>query len=364
MAVTVTTHAIAAPWSATNMREAFRQSFVANGIMADWHDTFDAGSNKLAVIERIFDGSKVYGKTYYVFKFTSNKVFVFQCDSWSQVNNQPNGQIHDTFAGGYNFSDATLALGEYALVPGSMGSGDSEGNLGYTTYDMQPSVSAEIKAFKSAIDTDFVFFQVTNGSFKTVFMFPNGPANNLDLDVFYYGGMITAYGSLSPSTAGTVIKFGHLNNGGRRVFPGGNGYGLSDQAYIQQAYSMSHITASYEIVGSIGGFSPSNAFNSSVSSLAKFKLPILNRAILDSNAPATNRYYIHTGVFFNPYEEKPNLPGDFGVYAANGTVNNFTIGDKLIVTAGTEEYTILSRSLSGSSSDTGFAWAAFVARTA
>lgn len=364
MAVTVTTHTVAAPWTAADMREAFKQSFVANGIMADWHDTFDAGTNKIAVLERVFDNSKTYGKTYYVFRFTSNKVFVYQCDSWSQVNNQPNGQIHDTYAGGYNFSSTTQTVGEYILVPGAMGAGNANGNLGYAAYDMQPSVSAEVKAFRSAIDADFVFFQVTNGSFKTVFMFPNGPASNLDLDTFYYGGMIAAYGNYVGSGYATSVKFAHLNNGGRRVFPGGNSYGLSDSSYIEQAYTMSHITAMYEILGSSQNYAPNNGIISSVSSAALFRLPILNAAILDSNAPATNRYYIHTGVFFNPYEAKPNLPGDFGIYAANGTVNNFDIGDKLIVTAGSEEYTILSRAVSGSSTDAGYAWGAFVARTA
>jgi len=90
MAVTVNTQTVSATWTAANLRTGFENLFIANGEMTAWYDSFTVSGREYGVLEKTYDAG-TYGKTYYVFKFTTTEIYCMICGGWNAVSHVPTG---------------------------------------------------------------------------------------------------------------------------------------------------------------------------------------------------------------------------------------------------------------------------------
>jgi hypothetical protein len=360
MAVTVTTHTQAGTWTAVQLRTLFETSFIANGIMTAWYDSFSSGSCELGIVERVLDGAKTYGTVYYVFKFSTTDVMVYDCDSWDAVNHVPDGTQDDTFVRGYSFSTAAGSNGDYGFMHVVGGRSDTTsrnyGDAG--DWDLAPATTVELRCFTSGDRSSFKFFQLKNGNNFGSFCFPQAAASYIDLDTFMYNGLISCNGLVFNNVPSLV--FPHVVSGNRRSAIGGSVAGVDTSVTIGDAAYCSVEGVAYRLPTSYstGASNSSPAANGGTTA---FRLPLLRAAQLVSG-PVSDLYYLYMGVLYSYYEALPNLPSDFGIYMAEDGNTTIVNNDTLVVSSGVEEYQVL-HACPASSTAAGYSWMAFVART-
>lgn len=69
MAVTKEVYTLAPGWSNLDVLNQIKQAFIDAGLMTDWYDSFAISTTQCGVIECAYDGTKAFGKTYYVCAF-------------------------------------------------------------------------------------------------------------------------------------------------------------------------------------------------------------------------------------------------------------------------------------------------------
>lgn len=362
MAVTVTTHSQAGTWTAAQLRSLFETSFIANGIMTAWYDSFTSGSCALGVVERVYDGAKTYGTSYYVFKFSTTNIFVYVCDSWDAVNHVPDGTVHDTYASGYSFSSTSGGNGDFTFqnVTGASSKTTSVSYGSAVAFTLSSTTTAELVCYTSGVDTAFKWFEFRQGTNYGSFMFPVGVASNFDLNTWFVNYLITVNGIRS-SAGSTQLNFACLASGTRRGLISGSTCGTDTSVTLADAAYLAAISACYRFETSFSNTSTGNGTTQSTASEASIRLPGTRAAQLNTPLPA-DLYYVHTGVFYNPYDATPNMPADFGIYVAQDGNTAIVNRDVLVVSSGVEEYTILHATPANTGSD-GYGWGAFVART-
>jgi hypothetical protein len=323
MPVTRQVYNATATWTAAQLADTFRSAFIDAGLMTDWFDSFLSGSIENRILEVVYDAAKTYGKTYYWFQFTTGGVFLNHASGWNATTKVPTGTALVDFV-----SATTNATTFHSNI-----------------FGMNNTVTTTVTRFTSQVNANHTWFLVRNASSSLCFAIEKGVTISpfIDLDKCFYTGYQTV--GASGSLGGSWVSFSQACGVTRRAYFGGAvlGTASNDFAYL-------------------GGYTygaPRNESGTGISSstAAGLLLPIAFSA--SNPAYATNKIPIFNGVLVSYYSSM-TIPADFGIMPHYPN-NTMAIQDKMIVTAGVEEWEILR--VFNSTSTPGRSSIMFVART-
>jgi hypothetical protein len=325
MAVTKQIYSLTAGFSPTDVINQLGQAFIDAGLMVGWHDTFVIGGNSYGVLECVYDPTKTYGTTYYLFVADQYRVGVAVGTGWDTASN--------TFTG-------TQFLDYYLQSPDVYNSGNGRSTDMTAPMYYNTTSAVNIYRYTSTVNVNqswFVFQQgLSTSNPFTIYNPAQTPYPWLDLDL----GMIPGFHNLSVSTYGNtgIVSFFLQENIGRAYPCGqstigwtgiGNGSGLFHGLY----------KGMYNYVGSckVSG-QGSNNLNFGLSNGSATILPIASSTV----NPAYTQDYIPicSELPWTSFSSTP-LATDFGVYMhyANNTLN---FEDRFVVDPGVEEWEILT----------------------
>lgn len=324
MAVTKATYTANATWTAANLAALFESAFIAAGYMTAWYDSFTS-SGEHRVLEIVYNSGKTYGKAYYWFTFTTSGISLGICSGWNATTHAPTGtQYLDYFS---------TSAGNNLTFAGGLSTGT---NFTLTRYT---SGAAGTHSW-------FVYAQGTNTRAFTISPPSHAPSAWIDLDKTLFHSFVTVQTVTSSAT-------GNVN--------------FTSWQTLRRSYALGSTLNGHTTIGSnitVAGFggsgrgtgqSPNLQYSSA--NFPTIYLPIGTTAV---NPAYTSNYSpIFTGLPYNFYIASSPMPSDFGVYFhfANNTMAR---GDKIIVSAGSEEWEILS--VANNATQTTGASACFLAR--
>jgi hypothetical protein len=321
MAVTKQVYTATATWTASGLATIFRSAFIDAGLMTEWHDSFLSGSIENRVLEVVYDASKTYGKTYYWFMFQTTDVRVHICTGWNTGSDIPAGPS----------GAGTQYLDWFATTTNSNANHRQVMGAGLTA-----ATDAILTRYTASGQSWFTLHQ--GASYKCFGIVP--PAHTvrswIDLDRVVFSGYMEAQARAATNSGsvmwGEPLMLRRSHNGAHlRGETTNTNYGAS----IGAAFG-----------ASIGYYGPGNvnvaATNNSVA--GNGASPLVRLPVHFNN---TNPAYSadSSPVFHSlPYSGyvTSTLPADFGI-AFHYPQNTMSRGDKLIVSAGVEEWEILDR---------------------
>ena len=319
MPVTKQTYTVTSPWGNSQMAAGFRDAFIGAGLMTDWYDSFLDGAVENRILEITYDASKVYGKTYYWFKFTASQVYVHIATAWNTGTHKPSGTQYLDF-----YSDTTNST-----QPGC--------NLSQGSFNS--SVTTTITRWTSQVDPLFTWFLVRCGSASFNFHINRTPPSSwIDLNKVCYTSMMLArtqvlsrYGSAWFQLLPLFLRRTYIPVGRIDTFCGY--YGACNN-YLD-AYGHT-IPLRYLFLGNsdFGG----NGMGHLGEGHGAVQLPI---GFSNNNpAYATDSNPVFTNLLLNPYSSAL-LPADFGITGYLYSVS-MSVFDQFVVTPGSEIYDILA----------------------
>ena len=323
MAVTKETYTAAATWTAAQVATQFQDAFIDAGLMTAWYDSFANGAFENRVLEVQYDVTKTYGKCYYWFIFTTSGVFVSIASDWDAGSDVPSGTQYVDY-----YSTATNTVANHFTLIGSLSTG----------------TAVEIVRYTSAVNTDYSWFSVRNGANPVPFtIIPASVtlAPWLDLDnVLFHHILWGRPGSTNPTSVGAgFIEFLNLFWLRRSFNCGGALRGATAIAAYKDAYN-SMLT--YAATGNANNNSANwNAISLSFfSANARSGTPVLLPYGFNNTNSAYSVDYtpVINGYSFSNYVTN-NMPVDFGIYFNYG-VTTFAFGDRIVVSAGVEEWEV------------------------
>lgn len=347
MAVTVASYNLSAGWTGVTFLDLLEEAFVDAGIVATAaYDRFADGSYAHMVVEVVYDAAKTYGKRYYRFMAYNDRLWLNVSNGWNAATNVPAGTQYLDY-GSTTASNTTSGWWEFA--------------------QFSSATSLVLTRYQSSIDTDFNVFKVQTGTYDASFFLVPASANlqpYIDLDVTsfgcphwphcyvntsngYWGGVSfpSNLGLRRDVHTGAALR----NNTGFLHFPSSH-YNYAFWGKYEN-YGDNYASGDPSLPFTSTGYYGFNAVNN-----GWIPLPVDDPA--NNPAQPALKYPIYAGLPYNAYLQDP-MPADFG--AAGSLSNALTPGDKLIVTAGTEEWEVIARR---NNSYTGGITPAFVARTA
>jgi len=314
MAVTTETYTATATWTAAQLADLFKDAFIDAGLMTDWYDSF-LNTVENRILEVQYDGAKTYGKTYYWFQFTTGGVFLHVATGWDPATGVPTGTQYLDY-----FSTTTNVTSNHKQL-----------------VTLSASTTVELTRYTSAINTDFSWFLLKNGTTAYNFHVPDAGAPEvswLDLNKVLFCPFVTAFTQISSSQG--FLRFRNNSPQLRRSYLGSSG--LREVTSFASYNSGNWDVVHYSYCG-IGN--ASNGFSLNVPSSSQDAYTVLPVAYNNTNpAYSTNQVPVFTGVNYNQYLSE-SMPADFGIsfHYANNTM---AVSDKLIVTASTEEWQMLA----------------------
>jgi hypothetical protein len=336
MAVTKSVHALVAPWNVAQLADAFRDAFIAAGLMGAWHDSFTSGGYEHRILEIDYDNTKTYGKCYYHFMFTGVSVHLKVYTGWNATDNFPKGP-----------TDVGEMRKDWA-APTTASAAVDRTNEALPFLTLSGSINRSVTRYTAGGRTFFVLRSAT-----TWFTFTIDPAGTT-FRTWYQDALVGAMhaGFWAPQTTSQTIIFNHFCRTKRTLF-GGVSYddSLTNAAagYRLSAYEFQSILTDVGVGRYRGGF------NNNGASLPHWDGPDMNNGVLSTFYPVFNG--LRPGVIY-----AADLPNDFGVGGLRGAASNtITIQDTMVVTAGVEEYEVLAFNNSGNT--TGAVAPLFLART-
>ena len=337
MAVTKSIHAIVAPWNSSQVADAFKDAFIAAGLMTEWYDSFTSGGDNHRILEGVYDNSKTYGKCYYHFYFHSAGINYKVCAGWDAVNHYPKGPT-DVGTQKYDWIDDSSASSSV----------NSTGHS-YFILSLTDTINCSLTRYTSG---DRSFFTLRSStSYQTFTIDPPSTTFRTWYQNALVGGFHT--GLWFPQNNGnTGINFTNYNRTKRCLFGGGGA--RAAQAWLNSAivivsYGFQNMNTSAGLGNYYGSFD-----NISVA-LPHWYGADMNNGVLSDFLPVFNG--IRPGSIYTQ-----DLPDDFGIGGVRGSISNsITIQDTFVVTAGIEEYEVLAFRNSGSTS--GAVAPLFLART-
>lgn len=311
MAVTKQTYTAAATWTAAQLATLFEDAFVDAGLMTTWFDSFLSGTVENRILEITYNGAKVYGKAYYWFVFTTTTVGVSVTTSWNAASDVPSGTAFLDY-----FSVTTNVTTNHATLA-----------TGFST-----GTAAEVVRYTAGGYSWFVF---RNGPTPTSFFIApaaTGIAPWIDLDkVVFHHFIVPVLAVDSPTNAGPAeIEF-------QSVY-------MLRRSYNAQGMLRSNSTATtyarrFPTLGYVGGGNQANVTSNFSSSLDYAKLVLVPYGFNNTNPAYTTNYSpVINGYSYSNYTTS-NMPADFGVFFNYGTTL-FAFGDRIVVTAGVEEWEV------------------------
>lgn len=317
MAVTKSIHAVVAPWTSSQVGDAFRDAFIAAGLMTSWYDSFSSGGYEHRILEVVYDGTKTYGKCYYWFIIDGVGVRHKTVAGWDAVNHYPKGP---TSAGtqGKDWPENTSAA-----------SSVNNGSYWNTTIGLSNSINCSVTRYTSGTRSFFVLRSASSWVTFTI------DPPDTTFRSWYSNALIGGYhaGSWYVSHNGSKsTNFVAWNRAKRALFGGvGINYGQSNSSTAILMSSWGFQDMRNDVGNGLWG-----NFDNTSNSIPQWYGSEINSGILSDFVPVFNG--IRPGVIYTS-----DLPADFGVAALRyATANSVTIQDTMVVTAGVEEYEVLS----------------------
>lgn len=320
MAVTKQTYTATATWTAAQLATLFQNAFVDAGLMASWHDSF-LNTIENRVLSVVYDAGKTYGTTYYWFQFTTSGVFLHTALSWSAASDIPSGTQYLDY-----FSTTTNATTNHRQL-----------------VSLAATTTVTLTRYTSGVNSACTWFVLRNGTTNFTFFIPPagfGPSAFIDLNKTAFNGAINT--QISTNSSSSSLEIVHMPGHTRRTFLGSEGlrgsttsshYIFAPLLYRYNAFGNTNNSGSSNIpvlAGTLGVWLPTASANT-------------NTSLASDHTP------VFSGPTLSPY--LANMPSDFGV-ASYYSSNAMAIQDTLVVTAGTEEWEMITVG-SNSSTDAG-----------
>jgi hypothetical protein len=349
MAVTVNTQTVTATWTASSLRSGFEALFIANGEMTAWYDSFTVSGREYGVLEKTYDAG-TYGKTYYVFKFTTTEIYCMICGGWDAVSHVPTGTDGVDYPDGWATSDAE-EFGDFTLAQYINANTASVSST--PKWTLATNTNVVITSYKSGIDSNFRWYSVKNGANYLNFHIAPTTSPYVDYAYLFSGALYFAFPNQSADYS--YLTFCTQPPGCDRGFPRNILVGAdTTPTFIE--YHTYVVQGGPTYLGA-GDGSAINGNTPSSSTSAFYTLPIrgLGKGTLASFKP------VCLGVPYNLDLSTLTLPGDFGMYSDLAN-NSIRPDDTLVVSAGVEEYTVIAIANNAGSTATE-AFISFVCRT-
>ncbi len=322
MAVTKEIYTLTAGFTPADVIDLLGQAFIDAGLMAAWHDTFSNGYGSCGVLECVYDPTKAFGTTYYLFFADTNRLGVAIGTGWDLATNEFTGTQYLDY-----FLPASQVF--------------NQGN--YRTTDLStPSYYANtttlnIYRYTSAASTNqswFVFQQGLGTTYPFTIISPNQSLYPwLDLDL----AMIPGVHNVSTGVVGNGIpcslSYNLLENIGR-AYPYGQGVAGYTGTIVGTGVFHAMYKSMYQYVGT-GRVPAAASYNFATTGII---LPISSSEV--NPAFAQDYIPICSELPWCSFTSEP-LATDLGVYMhyANNTLN---FEDRFVVDPGVEEWEILT----------------------
>jgi hypothetical protein len=312
MAVTKETYTAAATWTATQLATLFEDAFIDAGLMTAWYDSFLSGTVENRILEITYDGAKTYGKTYYWFMFTTTSIGVSVATGWNDTTGVPTGTQYLDF-----FATTTNATTNHTVV----------------ATDLVTGTAAEVVRYTAS---GYSWFAFRNGAAPVPFFIApaaTGIASWIDMNkVMFHHFIVPALAVSSATLAGRAsIEF-------RSAY-------MLRRSYHAQGYLRGATTASaYSIVMSTLGYlgmgnGNGQANNNLNVTAVEARFIAVPYGFNNTNTAYTTNYLpVINGYSYSNYTTS-NMPADFGIFF-NYSATAFAFGDRVVVTAGVEEWEV------------------------
>jgi hypothetical protein len=322
MAVTKEVYTLTAGFTPASVIGILEQAFIDAGLMTGWHDSFSSGGKGFGVLECVYDPTKTFGTTYYLFTADANRVGVSVGTGWDTVTN--------TFTG-------TQFLDYYVQPPNTEPYLNYRGTNITTPLEYYNTSALSLYRYTSTASVNQSWFVFQQGLSVSNPFAIHHPAQSLyswlDLDLGMIPGLYTVATSTVNTTGNTSF---YMQENLLRAYPCGQAIiGYTNTSYGGSVFSGLNL-GMYSYVGS--GKTSDNAINNlSFGANGKTVLPIASAA---ANPAYTQDYNpICSELPWTSFSPGP-LATDFGVYMhyANNTLN---FEDRFVVDPGVEEWEIL-----------------------
>jgi hypothetical protein len=307
MAVTKQTYTAAATWTAAQLATLFEDAFVDAGLMTAWFDSFLSGTVENRILEITYNGAKTYGKTYYWFTFTTTAIGVSVATGWNAATDVPTGTALLDF-----FATTTNTQANHYIVRTGLATGTAAELVRYT-------------------DSGYSWFAFRNGAAPTPFFIApaaTGIAPWIDLDKVLFHHFILGVPSVTAATGTSRAFVSFVSAFGLRRSYWTQGI-LRDRTTVP-LYLETHITLAYTAQGN--SISTTTNYVETSSVLVPYGFNNTNTAYTADYFPIVNGYS------YSNYTTS-NMPADFGIFFNYG-VTVFAFGDRIVVTAGVEEWEV------------------------
>lgn len=317
MAVTRESYIAQSPWTAIQLADLFRLAFIDAGYMTEWYDSFESGGIAHRILEITYNGSKVFGKTYYWFLFTNNLIYYSIATGWNSTTHLPIGTLDLD----YRNSSTTTVTGHTLLAT------------------LNTVTTVTLTRWTSGVDSNFSYFLIKNGTTEIplhISLVP--PVSWIDLNKVCYHCI--GYFRIGREAGGSWMRFTHYNNLIKRSWvAGGTGTNSSQMNNtLPRALNPDHGGATH-------GYFISSQFNNPGSGSAY--IPAAGQGVhLPAPRAYTNPEYtvtqtpIYSNLLLSLYSSSI-MPSDFGYtgYLDSSILQSF---DQYIVSAGTEVWDVIS----------------------
>ena len=309
MTVTKQTYTAAPTWTAAQLATIFQNAFVDAGLMTAWYDSFVNSGIEHRILEIIYDGTKTYGKTYYWFTFTST-IGISVASGWNATTHVPTGTQYVDY-----YATATNTQANHLTFRSGLTTGTAVELVRYT-------------------DSGYSWFALRNGAAPSQFFI--APASTglppwIDLNkVFFHHFIIPTISVASPTGSGrAVVEFTSAYFLRRSL---GSGFlrGLTTVSnYIRTLTTLGYVS-----------FGNGNNNTDNYIGYAEFNRMVLVPYGFNNTNPAytTNYTPVINGYSYSNYTTS-NMPADFGIFFNYGPTA-FAFGDRIVVSAGVEEWEV------------------------
>jgi hypothetical protein len=317
-------------YTAANLATAVGDALIGTGIMTGWHDSGSSGGVEYRVLEVVYDASKTYGTTYYIFLFSGADMFYTIASGWNGTSNIPAGvggagtQYLDWFS-------TTLSTANACRMTAS------------TTAGFNNLQSAPVKRFTSNDRANFSVIQITNGTVNVPFFIERTAPNTtmVDLDKVLYTSIMFPRVGVSANTATCGFQAFPVRLRGSHLGAGLRGSTQADH-YGMSATMLSPWEPFSNAANLYGGFFygvPGN--ESDAISNSNFNRPVQLPPIGFSNT--NTRYSVNqappfSNMLFNTFSSA-TLPADFAMVPIY-TSNTNEVGATITIDG--DVYTIIS----------------------
>lgn len=315
MPVTKQTYTAAANWTAVGFANIVRDAFIGAGLMTAWYDSFVSGGVENRVLEIQYNSTKSYGKCYYWFMFTTSQLYLSIATQWDTAARVPAGtQFLD-----YVSLSTNTTNNHWSVLPSSLTTG----------------TQLDIVRYTSGASASYSWFVIRNGAIPNPFFI--APASStvvpwLDLNKFFFHHFVVptyAWDASSQNAHASIRFIDTLRL--RRSYRDAQGLKfITDQGYYG-SYNQRYPLHGYR---STPNWQAGTAPDSNHPHIAvPYGFSEVNTAFTANYTP------VIFGYSYSPYVQQ-SMPVDFGLQFSY-LPTTFSFGDRVVVTAGAEEWEVL-----------------------